>query len=173
MQASAVEHQLSVRVRPVLTVKPAGPVSLPAGAGLELECRLLAGRPRPDLAWARCGGAPLPPAHTLLGAANTSRLQLASLTRDMAGCYECSADNGAGRVGSRVELAVLCECCALQSGLTAAPAKLAVNAAFITHHSIVCSLLPTEQAATNTAQQNPAKLSALTIMKSRFFFMRF
>merc|ERR1739838_1242552 len=85
-----IHHNVKVRVEPVIITYPQKPLTLREGDSAKLSCRLLSGRPIPDLKWRKCEGY-FPSGEKEIF---EDVIEFESVTRDDSGCYTCKADNG-------------------------------------------------------------------------------
>ena len=98
-QPKSVEHRVMVRSRPVVAVGREV-VQLVAGETGGVGCRVLAGRPLPELTWLDSGGRRV---------AEGAELELQGVTREQGGVYRCRGDNGYSSEGGLAEVVVVVE----------------------------------------------------------------
>ena len=97
-----------IPVEPVIITYPQKPLTLREGDSATLSCRLLSGRPIPDLKWRKCDGS-FPSGEKEI---SEDLIKFESVTRNDSGCYTCKADNGFAEapVTSMAMLVVECKC---------------------------------------------------------------
>ena len=98
-QPKYVEHRVIVRSRPEVAVQR-DLVTVEEGDEVVLECRVVKGKPLPELTWQDSQG-------TLLSRGSTLRLK--SVSADASGSYICRGDNGFSSGGSVSEVELVVE----------------------------------------------------------------